>query len=140
MSLPTYVPHRDHDVRIASATMAIRALIPLEFYPAHKRVLLSDCIWMITEADGKMKVRYWSEGALEQPQPKLHHEHVNERRMLIQRLLNGEDVTSVVADAVACIVTRDEHKQLGTSSLQGWGRYREVGIRVYDSLENRWLD
>lgn len=139
MNLPTYVPHRDHDVRITSATKAIHAILPLDLYPAHKRELLSVCFWKITEADGKFKVRYWSKGSLENPQSKIHHEHVNERRALIKRLLDGEDVNSVIADAIACMVTRDEHKHLGSSSLQGWARYIEMGIQVYDSLEKRWL-
>jgi len=135
---PTYVKHKDHEVRIHSAVTAIEAILPLDLYPSHKKELLSVCIWKITEADGKAKVRYWSEGAIENNNSKLQHEHVHERQELIARLLSGEAVNSVVADAVACIVTKEEHTKLGSASNHGWQRYKDTGIRVYDAKEQQW--
>jgi predicted GTPase len=135
---PNYVQHKDRDARIISAIKAIEAILPLDLYPAHKRELLSVCIWKITEADGKLKVRYWSEGAVGNQSSKLQHEHVHERKELIARLLSGEAVNSVVADAVACMVTKEEHAQLGVSSNLGWQRYKDIGIRVYDAKEHQW--
>lgn len=139
MSYPKYLPHRDRERRIASAKTAIKAILTLDLYAAHKKELLSVCIWKITEADGKTKVRYWSQGAIEDSTQKLHHEHVHERRELIARLLSGEDVERVVVDAVACMVTQKEHRELSNHCFVGWDRYKEASIRVYDSLEGRWL-
>ncbi|MEH6519205.1 MAG: hypothetical protein V7742_21200 [Halioglobus sp.] len=136
--LPRYQKHSDHDTRIGSAVTAIKAILPLNLYPAHKRFLLSSSIWHITEADGKFKVRYWSEGAIDSDKKDWRHEHIHERRELIERLLNGEAVDSVVADAIACIVSRKEHELLGAQTGSGWSRYRTAGIRVYDSLEGCW--
>lgn len=135
---PNYVQHKDRDARISSAIKAIEAILPLDLYSAHKKELLSVCIWKITEADGKSKVRYWSDGAVENQSTNLQHEHIHERKELIIRLLSGEAVRSVVADAVACMVTREEHIQLGASSKLGWHRYKDTGIRVYDAEEHKW--
>ncbi len=138
MDRPTYSRHPEHDVRITSAKNAITALLPLDLYPAHKRELLSICLWKITEADGKKKVRYWSEGAINSQNSKLHHEHVHERRELIQRLLNGENIEIVLTDAVACMVTEQEHHILSKSAEKGWQRYKHSNIKVYDALTQKW--
>lgn len=137
---PKYIIHKDHDKRINSAILAIKAIVPLDLYPAHKRDLISLCIWKITEADGKLKVRYRSEGALNSKisKTKLQHEHVHQRKKLIDRLLNGEDVETVIADAVACLVTKEEHQILDKSKSNGWKRYKESGIRVYDTKLEKW--
>lgn len=138
MTQPKYEEHRDKNIRIQSAKTAIDALIGLELYPAHKRELLSVCIWKITEADGKKKVRYWSEGALSSDAAALQHEHVNERKVLINRLLDGECIDTVINDAVACMVTKQEHTLLTQSNKLGWERYRNAQIKVYDSLLKKW--
>ena len=136
--MPEYREHKDRTKRIESAIIAINALLPLDLYPAHKRELLGICIWKITEADGKMKVQYWSEGSISNEKAKLQHEHVHERKELISRLLNGEAVELVVKDAIACMVTKEEHQALGKSSNLGWQRYKEQGIRVFDAKDQRW--
>ena len=138
--MPTqeYKEHKDREKRIKSAIAAIHAILPLALYPAHKRELLGVCIWKITEADGKHKVRYWSEGAMSSDRGLLQHEHIHERKELISRLLAGEPVDIVVNDAIACMVTKDEHYLLGQSNSIGWDRYREVGIRVFDAKEQQW--
>lgn len=91
-----------------------------------------------TELDGKLNTRYSSRGALEaEPDTKLNHEHVIERKKLVGRMLAGEPVAGVLPDAVACIVTVDEHKLLTELSLdqpdlEGWKRYQAAGIEVID--------
>jgi hypothetical protein len=134
-----YIPHKDREVRINSAHIAIKALLPLDLYLSHKKELLSACIWKITEADGKLKVRFWSEGALAAPPKELRHEHVFERRELITRLLSGEDVDSVLNNAVACIVTKQEHVALSRSAKSGWERYMDCKIRVLDCASGEWM-
>lgn len=140
MNIPKYIPHKDREKRINSAIMAINAILPLDLYLSHKKELLSVCIWKITEADGKLKVRYWSERSLTVLPKDLCHEHVFERKELISRLLSGENIDSVVKNAIACMVTKDEHIALNSSSASGWDRYKECGIRVFDSAENEWLE
>jgi len=137
--IPIHKEHKDRDARIKSAITAIEAILPLTLYEAHKKELLGICIWKITEADGKnkKKLRYWSGGAMDNESSKLQHEHVHERKELISRLLSGEAVESVVADAVACLVTKEEHSRLGASKNSGWLR-KECGIRVYDRKEQQW--
>jgi hypothetical protein len=137
-SLPVFKPHADRHDRINSAKLAIRTILPLDLYAAHKKELLSVCIWKITQADGKAKVRFWSEGALGSDKKELRHEHVFERKELIQRLLEGEEIELVLSDAIACMVTKPEHLLLGKIQASGWVRYEKAGIRVYDSLENQW--
>lgn len=135
---PNYIEHKDRTERIRSAITAIKAIVPLDLYQAHKKELISVCIWKITEADGKSKVRYWSEGAVNDQEGKLQHEHVCERKELIARLLSGEDVDTVVTSAIACMVTREEHQIIGKSSSSGWQRYKDSGIKVYDAKDKQW--
>lgn len=137
--LPIYKPHKDRNVRIDSAILAIKNITPLNLYPAHKKELLSVCIWKITESDGKKKVRYWSKKATQEPINKLQHEHVFERKELIKRILSGENIDTVVKDAIACLVTKEEHSQLNLVSESGWKRYEKANIKVYDSKNEKWL-
>ena len=139
MTKPRYIPHKDNEKRIESAIVAIKALLPLDLYLSHKKELLSICIWKITEADGKLKVRYWSEDALSASQKNLRHEHVFERKELISRLLSGENVDVVVRNAIACLVTKDEHVVLSSSGKSGWDRYMDCNIKVFDSAKDEWL-
>ena len=136
--MPTYCEHRDRSKRIQSAITAISALLPLDLDPQHKTELIGVCIWKITEADGKTKVRYWSEGAISHPKAKLQHEHVHEKKELISRLLAGEEIGSVLNDAIACMVTQEEHARLRHSSNTGWQRYKDAGINVFDSKDQQW--
>lgn len=136
--MPVYKEHKDRLTRIRSAITAIKALLPLDLYPAHKKELLSTCIWKITEADGKDRVRYWSDGAIANPKAKLQHEHVNQRQELVSRLISGEAVENVVQDADACMVTEHEHRMLGRSNSKSWQRYKDSGIKVFDALEQKW--
>lgn len=138
-SFGSYSEHRDRDVRLKSAVTAIKALLPLELYPAHKRELLDICLWKITEVDGKWKTRYRSFDAIDaDASVKLQHEHVIEKQKLISLLMAGkESVESIVEKAIGCVVTKSEHDLLTSISrsdqtLDGWDRYRKAGIRVFD--------
>ena len=139
MKTPNYIPHKDREIRISSAHAAVRAILPLDLYPSHKKELLNVCIWKITEADGKLKTRYWSKGALSAQRKDLRHEHVFERKELITRLLSDEDVDSVLDSAIACIVTKLEHITLTRSAKSGWDRYTDCKIGVYDSATDKWM-
>lgn len=140
MNLPKYSPHKDREKRIESAIMAINALLPLDLYLSHKKELLSTCIWKITEADGKYNLYFWSEGAISAHHKDLRHEHIFERKELISRLLSGEDAELVVQDAIACLVTKDEHIALTASKKSGWKRYKDCGINVFNSDKQEWIE
>lgn len=134
----TYKPLPERLVRTRSAATAINAITTLDILEIHKRELLSVCIWKITEAEGKWNVRFRSEKALTNPAD-LRHEHVYERKHLIDRLLAGESVETVIEDAIACIVTKEEHRALSRIISSGWDRYRGAGIRVFDLQESCWV-
>jgi hypothetical protein len=142
LNLPNYNKHRDHDIRLESAFCAVKGLLEIELYPAHKKKLLSDCIWIITEVDGKYKTRFRSEGAInESNQKNLRHEHVFERQFIVDELLsNPSDYEKILLQAVACVVTKEEHERLTSATnkdknLQGWDRYKFTNIKVFDLLE-----
>ena len=79
-----------------------------------------------------------SDGVFEAgPDTKLNHEHVIERKKLVNRMLAGEPVAKVLKAAIACIVTVTEHRLLTDLSrtqpdLEGWERYEAAGIKVVD--------
>jgi hypothetical protein len=131
---------RQADDRIASAVSAMRAILNADgVLPVHKRELLSLCLWKITEAEGgKYGTRFRSRAALTAARAELAHEHVEERARLANHLLEHPDrVEDVVTRAIACVVTREEHRQLSALSrarpdLDGWARYEAAGIEVID--------
>jgi len=142
LNLPSYKKHKDHNIRLESAYLAVKVLLETNLYPAHKKELLSICIWKITEADGKYKTRFMSENAINEfNQKNLQHEHVVERQFLVNELLNNpSDYKNTLSKALACIVTKEEHKKLTfatkeNKNLQGWKRYKFIGIKVFDLLE-----
>ncbi len=90
-------------------------------------------------------MRYWSSGALDTRARTgsfkgLNHEHVYTQKDLIRRMIAEPDrVAEIMATAVACIVTVDEHRRLGDAEranreLRGWDRYAAAGIEVHDLL------
>ena len=135
--MPEYREHKDRTKRIESAIIAINALLPLELYPAHKRELLGICIWKITEADGKMKVRYWSEGSIVNEKARLQHEHVHERKELISRLLNGE-ITANMSEAQRYYFFSQALMNLGIRPVLGndlWHEVRNPYTDIYGAEE-----
>ncbi len=62
-----------------------------------------------------------------------------ERKELIGRILSGEDINIVVKNAIACLVTKEEHSKLSLTNNSGWERYKKSGIKVYDSKNKKWL-
>ena len=106
---------------------------------AHKRELLSICLWKLSEVEGgKHGTRFQSEAAVGAPRRELAHEHVFERAKLVSALLaSPNDIDAVVSKAVGCLVTRQEHKRLTHVSrtnpqAEGWERYALAGIKVLD--------
>jgi len=107
----------------------------------HKRKLLRDVVWIVTEANGKGNTRYVSE-AVYSGQGPIRHEHVLPIKYLVGRMLESPETISQVLDsAIGWLVTEGEHRLLPSNSAgEGWDRYRQAGIRVFDRLEGKWLD
>jgi hypothetical protein len=135
-----YRTHPDADKRIGSAIAAAKAIVRLDLYPAHKRELLSICIWKITEAApmSKYQTRYRSRATESASESELAHDHVFQRKSLIDAMLkNPDSVDPILRSAVACVVTRSEHDALTRISrefpdLDGWERYKRAGIEIVD--------
>ena len=58
---------------------------------------------------------------------------------------SGADIDGVLSQAIACVVTRDEHRRIDEASrrdrtLVGWDRYRAAGVEVIDLLAQRSMN
>jgi hypothetical protein len=134
MSSGGWVPHPKGDERRRSAVNVARlALSAEDILPEHRHWLLSVAVWKYTEADGKWNPRFRSRAALGvTDKRRLNHEHVFPRRWLRERMLAEPDrYREIMAMAVACLVTRDEH--LRVEPVRGGGhRGRRPGRRRPD--------
>lgn len=114
-----------------------------EIRPPRLHKALSEAIWEYTEADDKYGCRYRSVGALsETDRSQFRHEHVVTRKHIVQSLLAEPDrVEEILADSVACVVTKEEDARLRQvpRGIEGWERYHRAGIAVWDAANDRWL-
>jgi len=133
--------HVEADKRLSSAKLLAETIAGLPAYEAHKRELLSVCLWKVTEAEGPSKyaIRYRSRGALGAAPEVLRHEHVLQRRRLVDRML-AEPIRAgeIALEAIGCVVTKEEHDRLTAVSrarpdLDGWARYRAAGVQIVDT-------
>ncbi len=138
--LPSWSPHKDSENRRSSAIASAQALLSAreEITTSHLKELLSIAIWKHTECDGKYRTRYQSIGAITRPREKLNHEHVVQRKILVEALLNDPSrCHEIFGSAIACTVLEEEHRKImqvekNEIDLHGWDRYRAAGIVVYD--------
>jgi hypothetical protein len=138
----TYRIHPDAERRIESAIRAAEAILRVDLYPAHKRELLSVCIWKATEAApmSKYQTRFRSRASLGVSDSQLAHDHVKQRKRLIDEMLaHPERTAQILETAIACVVTREEHDRLTRisneqPSIDGWDRYKTAAIDVVDLL------
>lgn len=131
------VAHPDAEARRASAIRLAQVLVAANgIHPSHRSHALTNAVWY-TEADGKLKMRYRSTGGLAGDAVKVHHEHVVPRKTLVGRMLaEPQSIPEILASAVACLVTVDEHRRLTAlpASIEGRDRYRAAGVDVRDML------
>lgn len=78
------------------------------------------------------------------PVKDLRHEHVVERKQLVELLKDARtptEVSEVLNRSLSCVVTEEEHATLSKKgrNVSGWERYRAAKIRVYDRLNRNWL-
>lgn len=134
----SFTPHPEADQRRRSSKALIKMLLAdrtPEALPEHVRKLIDTMLWKLTEADGKHNTRHRSDGAMPHSDPKLlHHEHVFPKKKMIddlQRASSSDEIDRILATAVGCVVTPDEHTRLRQYDHEvGWQRYRGAGIGV----------
>lgn len=142
-------PRTGADEIINSAIVLAKHIVkhrPTNSLDTHLKELLNVLVWKVSEAEGKHNTRYWSEGFYKNPdKSRCEHEHVVEKKKIIQQLMNEPNrIEEILRSVVACLVLEDEHKLLTKLSksnpeLEGWERYRLAGIRVWDTIENKFL-
>jgi hypothetical protein len=116
-----------------------------EILEKHKKQLLDTIVWKATEAAGRNKkdTRFITEFVYEADRAgksiKVNFEHVRPKKKVIGDLLASPDkIKSILYNAMACMVTHDEHRLLKDG--EGWDRYKAANLRVYDRLENKFVD
>ena len=137
-----YWEHPQASARRASAIRLAEVIVAADgpILPTHRRRLLSTTVWKMTEADDKHNLRYRSKAALDATsRSDVRHEHVIPRGVLVQRMMDEPHrVAEILSEAVACLVTKEEHLRLGPGT--GWDRYRLAGIEVVDMLDGSTVD
>lgn len=150
MGKKVYEPHPKAAKRRQSAIVILKALLALNgddaVLESHLKKFVSNCLWKITLAEGpsKYETRYRSEASYDAPKRKLQHEHVWQRKLMVQKLLKcqPDQVEEIVNDAVGCTVTKEEHQRLADvdkadPDVDGWERYRRAEITVRDMLTGK---
>jgi hypothetical protein len=135
-----FTEHRDSKARLQSAIELIKLLSQPNSHvlAEHRQEFLSIALWKITEAEStnKHRTRLCSRAVFATPECECRHDHVFQRAVMVRDLLSGgpADVERILEKAVACTITKDEHRLLNTyAPLDGWERYRAAGIVVIDS-------
>jgi hypothetical protein len=147
-----YVGQEHGKVLRASALALVKQILAMtDVHLRHQRELLTIALWKWTEAPGvtphpKYNIRYVSRGALAADGARINHEHVWTRSWIIDRLLSRDSWTHAELEAlldangVACVVTTHEHARLSGSSGQGWQRYVQAEVDVWDRQLGLWAD
>lgn len=129
--------------RASAAAAAIFAATNPDLIARQRARIVDGSLWLLTEKTPSQKylTRYRSYGARYVHDPKvLAHEHVVQRKGLIARILATRSllaINEILDEAVGCTVLRSEHDVLNLQKdVDGWQRYKDAGIRVYDCGED----
>jgi hypothetical protein len=143
-----YIEDLETEKTKQSASEVIRSVVKNKnVILRHKKEVISVMIWKITEAhgnstNGKYRIRYRSEGVLNEKDGKVQHEHVYTRKQLISEILdNPDNLEKILQRAIGYLVTEEEHDRLSkiNEGIVGWERYKKAGIKVRDMLANKDL-
>lgn len=125
---------------IQSAVCLIKLVLRggAELLPEHRRMVIDSALWKITEAESRNKhrTRFCSQTVFSLPDCECRHDHVFQKGRMIDELIEGgeDSVEEIVAKAVACTISKEEHLALNRfKHLYGWERYRQAGIVVIDA-------
>lgn len=139
-----FIPTLQAEEKIRSAKNIARTiLLADDISLKHKKSILHEVLWYLTEAEGKYGTRFRSEKVVDlaNNEPlsdvRIHHEHVFTKKSVVLKITNNiefynndEEALSLLLDeSVGCIVTEEEHTQL-IKDAEGWARYKVVP--VYD--------
>jgi hypothetical protein len=132
------------DAILASTENLVRlALGANGLEPRHVRDVLNHAIWKRTEAEyGKYRLPLRTQRAHEEIAKggnlgsRLRHEHVYRRKLLVAELYElrrRPDAALALfrARSVACVVLKEEAKDLDRVDADGWDRYEKVQIAVF---------
>lgn len=139
--------HKSNEVIVSAINAINQILLMDDVIDKHKKEMLSNMIWKITEAGGKYTTTYLSKKVFKirssgnKSNIGLNHEHVFTRKELIRKLLtNPKKAKSILKNAIACTVTKLEHRKLSSvKDVEGWERYKKAGIKVYSTTANQWI-
>ncbi len=140
--LESYKAHPEGEQRRRALRDLIEEVLLGPLDDEYKRKVLSDLLWKYTEADGKWNTRHRSVAAAEAEfttlkalKEALRHDHVTSRSELVSRLIASppKQVSSILADAIACLVTVDEHKRLCRfdKTHPGWSKYAQATVKYH---------
>jgi hypothetical protein len=131
----SFMPDPRAEARRRSIAQLIRIIVSVDHPDVlneQKLQVIDTLLWKFTEADGKHNTPFRTVAALTAPEEELQHEHVFTRKQLKHRILAStpDDVDSILADAIGCLVTVEEHKRLSCLDglVFGWQRYLQAGI------------
>ncbi len=120
-------------------------------HPEHLVAFLNNALWQLTDAESvhKHETRLQSRAAYTACRKtiKRRHDHVFQRAVMVEELIaagksaDWTQVDAILAEAVACTVTLEEHLRLRDfDHLDGWDRYKAAGITVIDTETNTELN
>jgi hypothetical protein len=134
-------PDKLATARWASAVELIRAIAGASLVSEkHRKKLLRIAIYELTEVHGKWNLRFKTRDSEGRSRSKVCHEHVIGRKALAEEMLKHPNrVAGIAKKAIACLVTRQEHRKLHKtgSNRTGWDRYKAAGIVVIDTKTGR---
>lgn len=129
---------KSNEIIISAKELANLVLQNATLLEKHRKSILSQVQWFISEADGKHKTRYRSKRVVElatnnpRSTEKINHEHVFTRKEITVQLLKEPHKVDELLDMVlGCIVTKAEHDRMN-AKFSGWERYKNAGIEVLD--------
>lgn len=147
--LSIYKQSQDSARIVASAKYLARLALTADdvLIEKHLKKILTQVLWMLSEANGKYDTRYRSSEvvrlAKEEPtsKVKIQHEHVFPRKGVIEKILSQRQalltdpnlLDEILDETVGCVVTEEQHKSLSKTE-DGWNRYK--GIEVLDMSLN----
>ena len=141
-----YVPPATLHRQLAEIKIVLDAIRLLPVATPLKRDMLDCALWKVAHATGntqhRFMGRYRSETVTTQVGLKIQRDHAYSRATLIDELLGPSPNLDTIIDRAqcCCLVTEDEHQRLNRVEIDGWEKYRIVGIAIYDMLTETRLD
>lgn len=129
------------DIITSAKKMAVLVLQSEELHMKHRKKILKELLWWISEADGKYTTRYRSKAVVDlatknpDSSEKIQHEHVFPRAKVADDLLNRRsellvdknELERILDGTVGCVVLASEHRQLDNKA-EGWKRYAKITV------------